>query len=80
LVYWLFTHPANQYWLRGEKLQNVSSAFFSFDPLRRAGSEDTAPERIWMRLRDRWEYSHVARAALSLVSFLTLIFGLRTTA
>jgi hypothetical protein len=28
-VYWLFTHPVNKFWLRGEKLARLCSGFFS---------------------------------------------------
>ena len=34
-VYWLFTHPVNNFWLQGEKLSRVSSGFFSFASARR---------------------------------------------
>jgi hypothetical protein len=64
-VYWLFTHPVNKFWLRGEKLARLGSGFFSL------GASEQAPAD-WTRLRDRWEYSHVARAALAFLSFVAL--------
>ena len=66
-VYWLFTHPVNSFWLRGEKLSGAGAGFFSL------GSSSDAAD--WRRLRDRWEYSHVARAALGFVSLVALVIG-----
>jgi hypothetical protein len=30
----------------------------------------------WTKLRDRWEYSHVARAGLAFLSFITLVIAI----
>jgi hypothetical protein len=70
-VYWLFTHPVNKLWLQGEKLGSFSSGFFSFAS---AGKPDRQVE--WTDLRDHWEYSHVARAGISFVSFIALIIAI----
>jgi Domain of unknown function (DUF1772) len=56
-VYWLFTHPVNNFWLQGDKPSRQNDA--------------TPPH--WTELRDRWEYSHVMRAALAFVSFIALV-------
>jgi hypothetical protein len=69
LVYWARTHPVNNFWLEGTKLSAAGSAFF------RAGTghrESPALAEEWTDLRDRWEHSHVARAALTLLA-LTLL-------
>jgi hypothetical protein len=68
-VYWLVTHPTNKYWLTSAetRLGKTGERFFA------AGS--AAHEADWMKLRDRWEYSHVARAGLSLVSFLFVMLS-----
>ena len=68
-VYWLRTHPVNNFWLQGEKLSAAGSAFFSVGS---AGT--TRPD--WTDLRDRWEYSHVARAGLACVSVIALVIAL----
>jgi hypothetical protein len=67
-VYWLFTHPVNRFWLADEKLSRVGSGFFSF-----AAKTERSRPRSWTELRDRWEYSHVARALLAFVSLTALV-------
>jgi hypothetical protein len=73
IVYWAYTHPINKFWLKmaGAVPGNVGSGFFEFDPARRSGTADD-----WRKLRDRWEYSHMARAGLIFVSFCSLIVGI----
>src|SRR5205807_6631681 len=80
VVYWIFTHPVNKYWLEGQQLTNMSSTFFLSDPL--GGSHRTlqVPESGWMKLRDRWEYSHAVRAGFALISLLALIIALKSSA
>lgn len=68
-AYWILTHPVNNFWLQDVKLEGFGSRFFSFDPLKRDADART-PD--WTALRDRWEYSHVVRAGLGLLS-LTLL-------
>lgn len=71
-VYWIFTHPVNNFWLEGEKLSGLGSGFFSLGSAgRREGASDIHAD--WTKLRDRWEYSHVARAGLVFVSFIALV-------
>ena len=74
-VYWLFTHPVNKFWLQDEKLSGLGSGFFSFGTNR----EETRPIS-WTALRDRWEYSHVARAGLAFVSLLALVIAISCSA
>lgn len=69
-VYWLVTHPVNRAWVTGVELSKFGSGFFTF------GSEPQ-PDLSWTRLRDRWEYSHIARACLALVALAALITSLR---
>jgi hypothetical protein len=67
-AYWLLTHPVNNFWLKDMRLRSVGRGFFTFDPLQRGNG--TPPD--WIRLRNRWEFSHVVRAALGLTSFILL--------
>jgi hypothetical protein len=68
-VYWLFTHPVNNFWLKGQKVGTAGTGFFGI-----AGSrgDDSVRGVSWIALRDRWERSHVARAALAFLAFLAL--------
>jgi len=70
-VYWLVTHPINKFWVEGENLDRFSSGFFSFGT-NKSQSKDNSPPK-WTALRDRWEYSHVARAGFVLLSLITLV-------
>jgi hypothetical protein len=66
-TYWLLTHPVNSFWLKDVELKSFGGGFFRFDPLARGGTTDE-----WTHLRNRWEFSHVVRAAFGLVSFVLL--------
>jgi hypothetical protein len=68
LVYWVLVHPLNTVWLQKEKLGRAGSSFFGSQAQTESG--DTSE---WQKLRNRWEYSHVARAALAMVSFIALV-------
>ncbi len=72
-VYWLITHRVNKVWLKDTSLSRPGATFFSVG----GAGDDDAPDR-WTRLRDRWEYSHVVRAVLALVSLLAMIIALRS--
>jgi hypothetical protein len=64
-VFWVFTQPVNRYWLQEQQLHGPAADFFAL----RAGKAGDD----WVRLRNRWEYSHVARALLSGVGLIALI-------
>ncbi len=66
-TYWVWTHPVNKVWLRDRKLEGANERFFST-------SRDLA-DRSWTDLRDRWEWSHAARAAFAMVAFVALLFA-----
>jgi hypothetical protein len=76
-VYWIVTHPVNKLWLEGQQLGAVGSGFFSADPARRSGSVPTTTRAVedWQEPRDRWEYSHVARAGLAVLSLVALVIA-----
>jgi hypothetical protein len=68
-VFWLVTQPVNRFWLAGEVLDPASERFFGArEALRSKGPE-------WTVLRDRWEYSHLARAVLALMAFVLLLIA-----
>ena len=64
-LYWAVTHPVNNFWLKDTELAGAGKGFFGF------GSRDLAAAP-WTELRDRWEYSHVARSVFVLAAFLCL--------
>lgn len=68
LTYWAVTHPVNKVWVKGQDLQGAGKAFFDVGR-RTVSAED------WTGLRDRWEWSHVARAALMAVALSALVIA-----
>jgi hypothetical protein len=71
-IYWCITHPINQFWIKNVKLNRFSANYFGFG----ANPLTTAHRPIWTQVRDRWEYSHVARAGCAAVSFIALVIAL----
>jgi len=63
-LYWMLTHAVNKIWIADQKLGSAGTAFFN--PSGEPAGED------WTRLRDRWEYSHVARACCAMVALVAL--------
>ena len=63
-LYWMLTHAVNKIWIADQKLGSAGTAFFN--PSGERAGED------WARLRDRWEYSHVARACCAMVALVAL--------
>ena len=71
-VYWLLTHPVNNFWLKDFELKGAAGRFFRAGRLMRHDGSG-APE--WTDLRDQWEYSHVIRAALGLLSLVLITWA-----
>ena len=69
LVYWLVTHPVNNFWSKDVDMSGPGAMFFGlFAPA--AGAAD------WSKLRDIWEYSHVVRAVFAMLSLISLTMAL----
>jgi hypothetical protein len=68
MIYWLVTHSVNKIWIEGERLGTASGRFF-------ASGTDRTESRDWIVLRNRWEFSHVARAGCSVLSLVALLIG-----
>jgi hypothetical protein len=66
-IYWTVTHPINSTWLKGAQLGVASRAFF-----RRLAS----PQSDWRRMRDLWEWSHVSRAVLAMLSLQSMAMAI----
>ena len=69
-IYWLVTHPVNNFWLADVKLKGPGAGFFKSDPLGRGNPAKQATPPDWTQLRDRWEYSHLARAVFALLALI----------
>jgi hypothetical protein len=65
-LYWVLTHPVNNFWLKDADLKGIGESFIAFS----AGSRVASAE--WSTLRDRWEYSHVVRAVLVVFALVLL--------
>jgi hypothetical protein len=73
LIYWVVTHPVNSFWTKGLEMSGLGATFFGlFAPAAAEGSAD------WAKLRDIWEYSHVARAAFAMLSLISLTAAVTT--
>ena len=69
LIFWVMTQPVNKYWLRQTKLTASAERFFETG--RSHDSTGSPPD--WTVLRDRWERSHVLRAAIAMLALILLI-------
>ncbi|HMJ56886.1 MAG TPA: hypothetical protein VK540_32685 [Polyangiaceae bacterium] len=71
---WLiFTHPVNNFWLKGHELRCLGAGFFALGQKRCSASAENHPVQVWTSLRNRWEYSHVARAVLASFALIAFI-------
>jgi hypothetical protein len=72
-VYWTLTHPVNKFWTKGMNLKGVSGGFFAVGGRLEAAEGTGDSGEKWKIFRNRWEYSHVFRAALSAAALVWLI-------
>ena len=70
IIFWTVTQPVNRYWVGALRLTGAAQRFFSVDP--NGPSLDAAHRDDWEYLRDKWEYSHLARAVLAAISLISL--------
>jgi Domain of unknown function (DUF1772) len=75
-VYWAVTHPVNRFWVDRLPLAKAGRSFF--DAGRGTQSTVIEHEDQWTRLRRTWEYSHMLRAALAGISFISLTIAVAT--
>ncbi|GLQ56942.1 anthrone oxygenase family protein [Devosia nitrariae] len=68
VTYWLVTHPVNRVWLKEERLHPTGERFFAAG----GGEEPSTADEDWEKLRNRWEYSHMLRAALAGLGLVSL--------
>jgi hypothetical protein len=67
-VFWLVTQKVNRIWAKDIGLGGAGERFFATGGMAR--------ETDWTKLRDRWEYSHIARAVLMSVALVALAIAL----
>lgn len=66
-IYWIATHPVNAAWLKESKLSATSSFFFGLF---------STQDADWRRMRNIWEYSHVARSVVHFSGFIAMAMAL----
>jgi len=71
VIFWAVTQPVNKFWLKAQQLTSLGRRFFSADANPAALQADNELQD-WRRMRDRWEYSHLVRALLSLIAFIAI--------
>jgi hypothetical protein len=71
LVFWMFTQPVNKFWLRSTAIGSVGNAFFDIGSQGQRVQPNDPDD--WKKMRDRWEYSHIARAGMVSLCFLMLV-------
>src|ERR1041385_9141571 len=72
-VYWIYTQPVNKFWVKDLELHGAGAALFSPAAEECRLNMNLESDEDSKRLRDRWEYSHLARAILAVISLITLI-------
>ena len=75
-ILWMATQPVNKFWLKNQQLIGLGQVFFSTDPSTQRSAEAEKNGEDWKTMRDRWEYSHLVRAALSVIALVTLTVAL----
>ena len=72
-VFWLVTQPVNKFWLQNQKMGSMGAKFFNTQSI-----QQTPVTRVpdWRVFRNRWEYSHIFRAALSVIALLAIVIAI----
>ena len=68
-IYWIWIAPVNNVWLKDTKLEGASGAFIGLGKLRSSAAGRTD----WTYLRNRWEFSHAARAGIAVAALVLLV-------
>jgi hypothetical protein len=72
IVFWAVTQPTNRFWLRRQQLTPLGRQFFRTQSVPESQAERNVEKKNWKEMRDRWEYSHIARAFLAVIAFAAL--------
>lgn len=74
IIFWTVNQPTNKYWLKDQQLSEPGAKFFAADENREHAARTS--DLKWTRLRDRWEYSHIVRAALPAFTLIALVVAI----
>lgn len=72
VVFWTVTQPVNRTWVKDIKLSKSAKVFFDTERERPSAADGEE----WTVLRDRWENSHLIRAALAVLGFVALLLAI----
>ena len=75
-TYWTVTHPVNKFWLKDQDVRGLGATFFGIGERGRDIAAQADPDEVWAKLRNRWEYSHVVRAAFAAAALLALLVAI----
>jgi hypothetical protein len=75
IIFWVVTQPVNRFWVSQLKLPNVAQRFFSVEERDRQGKR---LQDKWEALRNKWEYSHIARAVFAAIGLVSLTIAVAT--
>lgn len=67
-LFWMVVQPVNRHWTRTVEMTGAAVRFFHTGGAARA--ED------WTKLRDRWEWGHIARSVTATAAFLLTLIAL----
>ena len=75
-IFWIVSQPVDKFWLKNQQLEGIGMRFFyPTGPMTQPG-EQADTDKDWKRMPDRWEYSHLVRAVLSVIALVTLAVAL----
>jgi hypothetical protein len=73
-IYWVFAWPVKDFWTGSHKFGPAARRFFGLSSTAEVMAKKHH-ESLWPELKQRWEFSHVARAVFGFVSVVTLSVG-----
>jgi hypothetical protein len=74
VVYWTVTRPVSNFWSGPTRLGLATRRFFGLSAAAQTRAEKEY-EKLWPSLQQRWEISHIARAALGFIGTVTIAVG-----
>ncbi|HWR16882.1 MAG TPA: hypothetical protein VN577_18790 [Terriglobales bacterium] len=73
MVFWVVTQPTNRFWLKHGQLSGRGARFFGVQQTQQPSF--ITEKADWRELRNKWEYSHMARAVLSAIALVALVIS-----